>query len=125
MRRSIAARSASAAVREIFQHPDPRVTVLKLDVTSASQIQQAAREVNALDVLINNAGVALYDDLSNPDALEQQVAVNHYGPFQMIRAFLTQLRQSKGTIVNNVRWSPWLPYPSCRAIQSPRRPRSA
>jgi NAD(P)-dependent dehydrogenase (short-subunit alcohol dehydrogenase family) len=96
------AKRVYAAVRGTFQHAGPRVTILKLDVTSESQIQQAAREVDALDVLINNAGVALYDDLSNPDALAQQMAVNLYGPFQMIRAFLPQLRHSKGAIVNNV-----------------------
>jgi NAD(P)-dependent dehydrogenase (short-subunit alcohol dehydrogenase family) len=96
------AKRVYAAVRGTYQHADPRVTILKLDVTSASQIQQAAREVGVLDVLINNAGVALYDDLSNADALAQQMAVNLYGPFHMIRAFLPQLRHSRGAIVNNV-----------------------
>lgn len=91
-----------AAVREIYQHANPRVTVLKLDVTSALQIQQTARVVTALDVLINNAGVARYDDLSSSSSLEQQLAVNLYGPFHLIRAFLTHLRKSKGAIVNNV-----------------------
>jgi len=90
-----------AAVRGDFQHPDNRVTTLKLDVTDASQIQQAAAKVGALDVLINNAGIALYDDLSNPDALEQQLAVNLFGPLNVTRAFLPQLKQSKGAIVNN------------------------
>jgi NAD(P)-dependent dehydrogenase (short-subunit alcohol dehydrogenase family) len=91
-----------AAVRGDFQHPDKRVTTLKLDVTDASQIQQAAAKVGALDILINNAGIALYDDLSNPDALEQQLAVNLFGPLNVTRAFLPQLKQSKGAIVNNV-----------------------
>jgi len=34
-------------------------------VTNAAQIQEAARNVGSLDVLIDNAGVALYDDLSD------------------------------------------------------------
>jgi len=34
------------------------VTPLTLDVTSASQIQRAAAEVDSLDVLINNAGIS-------------------------------------------------------------------
>jgi NAD(P)-dependent dehydrogenase (short-subunit alcohol dehydrogenase family) len=91
-----------AAVRGDFQHPDKRVTTLKLDVTDASQIQQAEAKVGALDILINNAGIALYDDLSNPDALEQQLAVNLFGQLNVTRAFLPQLKQSKGAIVNNV-----------------------
>jgi len=44
-------------------------------VTSVSQIQRAVDEVDTLDVLINNAGVAIYDDLSNIDVIEQHLAL--------------------------------------------------
>ncbi len=91
-----------AGVRSELVHADVRVTPLRLDVTSAAQIQQAAAQVEALDVLINNAGIALYDDLSQPDALEQQLAVNLFGPLNVTRAFLPHLRRSKGAILNNV-----------------------
>jgi NAD(P)-dependent dehydrogenase (short-subunit alcohol dehydrogenase family) len=49
------AKRVYAAVRGDLQHPDERVTTLKLDVTNVSQIKQAAGKVAALDVLINNA----------------------------------------------------------------------
>jgi len=45
-----------------------------LDVTSVSQIQEAVDRVDTLDVLINNAGIALYDDLSNREVIEQHLA---------------------------------------------------
>lgn len=61
-----------------LQIADPRVTPLKLDVTSASEIEQAVTEVDGLDVLINNAGVAIYDDLSSVDAIEQHMNVNFH-----------------------------------------------
>ena len=64
------------------------MTPLALDVTDRSQIQRAAEEVGALDVLINNAGVALYDDLIASDAIEQHLAVNLLGPLNRTRAFL-------------------------------------
>jgi NAD(P)-dependent dehydrogenase (short-subunit alcohol dehydrogenase family) len=95
------AKRVYAAVRGDFQHADKRATSLKLDVTSASQIQQAAAEVGALDVLINNAGIVLYDDLTSTDALEQQLAVNLFGPLKVTHAFLPQLKKSRGAIVNN------------------------
>lgn len=105
------AKRVYAAVRSDLQHPDKRVTTLKLDVTNVSQIKQAAGKVDALDVLVNNAGIALYDDLSKAAVLEQQLAVNLFGPFNMIQAFLPLLKHSKGAIVNNVSLAALAPLP--------------
>src|SRR5205807_8296753 len=58
------AKRVYAGTRGALQNTDERVTPLTLDVTSVSQIQQAVDDVETLDVLINNAGIALYDDLS-------------------------------------------------------------
>jgi NAD(P)-dependent dehydrogenase (short-subunit alcohol dehydrogenase family) len=52
-----------AGTRQPLSHPDPRVTPLTLDVTSAAQIRAAAGAVESLDVLINNAGI--FDGLQN------------------------------------------------------------
>jgi NAD(P)-dependent dehydrogenase (short-subunit alcohol dehydrogenase family) len=81
---------------------DERVTPLTLDVTNVEQIQSAVDKVDTLDVLINNAGIALYDDLSNSDAIEQSLAVNFFGPLNLTRAFLPLLSRSNGAIVNNL-----------------------
>lgn len=96
------AKKVYAGTRSALQHADKRVTPLTLDVTSASQIQRAAAEIDALDVLINNAGVAIYDDLSNLEVIEQHLAVNFLGMFKVTHALLPLLRRSKGAIVNNL-----------------------
>lgn len=96
------AKRVYAGTRSGLLHDDPRVIPLALDVTNAAQIERAVGQVGSLDVLINNAGIALYDDLSKLDALEQQLAVNLFGPFNLTRAFLPLLRQAKGAIVNNM-----------------------
>jgi NAD(P)-dependent dehydrogenase (short-subunit alcohol dehydrogenase family) len=96
------AKRVYAGTRQPMVHSDGRVTPLTLDVTSVSQIQRAVEEVDSLDVLINNAGVAIYDDLSNLDVIEQHLAVNFLGPLKVTRAFLPLLRRSKGAIVNNL-----------------------
>ncbi len=59
------AKKVYAGMRSPVQHPDNRVTPLTLDVTNGSQIQRAAEAVDTLDVLVNNAGIAIYDDLSS------------------------------------------------------------
>lgn len=91
-----------AGTRNAFDFGDRRVTRIALDVTNVAQIQSAAGEMDTLDVLINNAGIALYDDLSKPEVIEQQLAVNLFGPLNVIRAFLPLLKHSKGAIVNNI-----------------------
>src|ERR1700693_3793981 len=70
------AKRVYAGTRGALENLGERVTPLTLDVTSASQIQRAAGEIDSLDVLINNAGIAMYDDLSDPGVIEQHLAVN-------------------------------------------------
>src|SRR5215469_7935605 len=77
-----------AASRVPLQIADQRVTALTLDVTNPSQIQRAVDEVGDLDVLINNAGIAVYDDLTNSDMVEQHLAVNLLGPLKVTNAFV-------------------------------------
>jgi len=91
-----------AGTRGALEIADERVTPLTLDVTSISQIQRAADEIDSLDVLINNAGIAIYDDLSNLELVEQHLAVNFLGPLKVTNAFLTLLKRSKGAIINNL-----------------------
>ncbi len=89
-----------AGTRQPLAHSDGRVTPLTLDVTNAAQIQGAVESVESLDILINNAGVALYDDLSDRAALERHLAVNLFGTYGVTQAFLPLLIRSKGAIVN-------------------------
>jgi NAD(P)-dependent dehydrogenase (short-subunit alcohol dehydrogenase family) len=100
-----------AGTRQPLTHPDPRVTPLTLDVTSTDQITAAAEQVETLDILINNAGLALYDDLTDRAALERSLEVNLFGPYGMIQAFLPQLTRSGGAIVNNVSLMALAPLP--------------
>jgi NAD(P)-dependent dehydrogenase (short-subunit alcohol dehydrogenase family) len=89
-----------AGARRPLAHSDGRVTPLILDVTEAAQIQTAVESVESLDVLINNAGVDLYSDLSDRTVLERHLAVNLFGTYGVTMAFLPLLTRSRGTIVN-------------------------
>jgi len=96
------AKRVYAGTRRPLAHSDARVTPLILDVTNAAHINGAVERVESLDVLINNAGIALYDDLSNLDAIGQHLAVNLFGMLNVTRAFLPLLKRSKGAIINNL-----------------------
>jgi NAD(P)-dependent dehydrogenase (short-subunit alcohol dehydrogenase family) len=94
------AKRVYAGMRQPLAHLDGRVTPLTLDVTRAPQIQGAVERVDSLDILINNAGLALSDDLSDRAMLERHLAVNLFGPYSMTQAFLPLLTRSRGAIVN-------------------------
>ena len=100
-----------AGTRQPLAHPDGRVTPLILDVTNAAQIQAAAARVGSLDLLINNAGLALYDDLTDRRTLEQHLAVNLFGTHAVTQAFLPVLTASRGAVVNNVSLMALAPLP--------------
>ena len=94
------AKKVYAGTRGSLQVADERVTPIALDVTSDSEIQRATDRVDTLDVLINNAGVSLQDDLSNPSMIQQHLAVNCFALVNVTRAFLPLLTQSQGAVVN-------------------------
>lgn len=91
-----------AASRQPLSYADPRVTPVILDVTDAGQIQRAVEQVDSLDILINNAGVSVPDDLSDRSAFEQHLAVNLYGTLDVTQAFLPSLTRCHGAVVNVV-----------------------
>lgn len=94
------AKRVYAGARQPVVHADRRVTPLKLDITSAAQVQEAAGDIGALDVLINNAGLAMQSGLSDRAALERLLAVNLFGTYDVTEAFLPVLARSRGAIVN-------------------------
>lgn len=78
-----------------------------LDVTDPAACVALAQQVNAevgtIDTLVNNAGVIIREGIDSPRAQEnihKVFDVNLFGVFNVIQAFLPQLRQSRGCIVN-------------------------
>jgi NAD(P)-dependent dehydrogenase (short-subunit alcohol dehydrogenase family) len=96
------AKRVYAGTRVPVVHADKRVTPLTLDVTDAEQIRRAVDAVGSLTILVNNAGVALYDDLTDPSVIQQQLDVNLFGPLNVSHAFLPLLARSEGAVVNNL-----------------------
>jgi len=105
------ARRVYAGTRGAIDIADDRVVPVQLDVTNEGQIEQAARAVSSLDVLINNSGIAPHDDLSDPAVIEQALAVNFFGMYKVSRAFLPLLKRAKGALVNNLSLMALAPLP--------------
>lgn len=94
------ARKVYAGTRSTLWSEDPRLSPLKLDVTNATDIERVAALVDELDVLVNNAGIAAFDDLADPELIERHFAVNVFGTLKLTQALAPQLAGSKGAVVN-------------------------
>lgn len=111
------ARRVYAGTRRPLNHPDGRVTPLQLDITDAAQIEAAVKTVGELDMLVNNAGLAIYSELADRSALEQQLAVNVLGPYAVTHAFQDLLiaAGAGGTVVNVLSLAAIAPVPTAAA----------
>ncbi len=84
---------------------DTRIQPLQLDITDPASIAAAAAKAADVDVLINNAGTATFNDfLTSPlDSIASDLDTNYYGTLNVIRAFApTFVAKGKGTIANVV-----------------------
>jgi NAD(P)-dependent dehydrogenase (short-subunit alcohol dehydrogenase family) len=78
-----------------------------LDVADPASIEDLAGEVERrsgpASIVVNNAGIFLRSPVDAPTAADdwnRVMAVNAHGPFHVVRAFLGQLRQTRGSVVN-------------------------
>lgn len=95
------AKRGQAAVADIGERARPLV----LDVTDAGSISAAAHAVDALDVLVNNAGIG--DDLrsapeTGADTFRRIFETNVFGVVAVTNAFLPVLRRSAHPRIVNI-----------------------
>src|SRR5690349_22704832 len=80
----------------------PRVTPVQLDVTIADDIEELVH-LGAIDILINNAGVAGFGNPLTMDfaAIQEEIAVNYFGVLRVTRAIAPgMIAKHDGVIVN-------------------------
>jgi len=94
-----------ALVKALCAVAPDKLTAIKLDVTQAIDIEQAAQRCNDVNLLVNNAGVFNRQSLMNaPDleAMRNEMEVNYIAPVALTRAFLPCLENAESAAVINV-----------------------
>jgi protochlorophyllide reductase len=76
--------------------------VLELDLADLGSVRTAAAKVEALDVLINNAGIMAVPYGKTADGFERQFGTNHLGHAALTWLLLPTLRQRPGARVVTV-----------------------
>jgi NAD(P)-dependent dehydrogenase (short-subunit alcohol dehydrogenase family) len=105
-----------AGARDPSTVTQPGVVPVKLDVTSLDDVTKAATQLSDVDIVINNAGIALMgtnllEDGGEKD-LRAQLDTNVWGILNVSRAFAPVLRANGGgALVNMLSVLSWLSRP--------------
>jgi hypothetical protein len=96
-----------AETASLIEAAGGRARAQVLDVTDAAACQalatQLAADGEAVDLLVNNAGILIREGSDSPNAaanFERVMRVNVQGTFNVTQAFLAQLKAARGHIVN-------------------------
>src|SRR5258708_30128840 len=78
---------------------DERVVSLQLDVTDVDQIRAAGEAASDVELVFNNAGVALARGIADSTVLDQarrEMEVNYFGPLQLLQRLAPTLARNGG-----------------------------
>jgi NAD(P)-dependent dehydrogenase (short-subunit alcohol dehydrogenase family) len=103
-----------AAVRDVTTVTDPRVVPIQLDVTDPDRVAVVARELDDVQVVVNNAGI-LHVNLplrASIDTARAELETNYLSLVSMTRAFAPVLeRNGGGAFVNVLSAFSWVAIP--------------
>jgi len=84
---------------------DERLVSLRLDVTDADQIRAAGEAASDVELVFNNAGVAIAGGIADSTVLDQarrEMEVNYFGPLQLLQRMAPSLARNGGGAVVNI-----------------------
>lgn len=90
-------RGAQAVAQIRGEVPEPRLDLVQLDLANLASIRECVANLRLprIDVLINNAGVALVPFARTADGFESQFGINHLGTFALTGLLLPKLLASE------------------------------
>ncbi|WP_030159356.1 SDR family oxidoreductase [Glycomyces sp. NRRL B-16210] len=93
-----------AAARNPEQIDLPGVEPIRLDITDPDSVAAAAKAAPDVTVLINNAGIATFQNLvtGDADAARTEMETNFFGTLNMVRAFAPALAANGGGAILNI-----------------------
>jgi NAD(P)-dependent dehydrogenase (short-subunit alcohol dehydrogenase family) len=108
------ARKVYAAVRDVATVTDPRLVPIQLDVTDPDRVAAVARELDDVQLVVNNAGVL---NVSIPlsaslDTARVELETNYLSLVSMTQAFAPVLeRNGGGAFINVLSFLSWVATP--------------
>jgi NAD(P)-dependent dehydrogenase (short-subunit alcohol dehydrogenase family) len=98
------------------------VEVRRLDLQDLASVRQFADGVDAVDVLVNNAGIMAVPHAVTADGFESQIGTNHLGHFALTNLLLPKITDRVVTVSSLMHW---IGHISLRDLNWTSRPYSA
>ncbi|XP_059474760.1 retinol dehydrogenase 11-like [Neocloeon triangulifer] len=99
-------RGSSARMEIIESTGNKNVEVLKLDLGSLASVRDFVKELKSretrLDVLVNNAAATGLENKLSRDGMQQEMQINHFGPFLLTVLLIDVLKKSSPSRVVTV-----------------------
>ncbi|MCA9492106.1 MAG: SDR family NAD(P)-dependent oxidoreductase [Myxococcales bacterium] len=98
---------ADVAARAILaEHPDAHLDVVELDLADLDSVrafpERLPQDIDAIDVLVNNAGIMAIPRASTAQGHEMQLGTNHLGHFALTAVLARRLFRKEGSRVVTV-----------------------
>ena len=104
---------SDAELQELIRDDDATLALIPLDVGDTDSVGRAARRVaertDALDIVINNAGIHLKNSQPSLEQLDfadqhlqQTMEVNTFGPLRVVQQFLSLLEKGEQKLIINI-----------------------
>lgn len=93
------------SLKHLVEQGGGRVVPVGVDVTNPVQIEAAAKAHTDVSLLINNAGIAVFEGIIDADGIEgarAEMEVNYFGVLNMVRAFSPVLAANGGGVIVNL-----------------------
>lgn len=90
---------------DLVERYGDRVAALELDVTDAERVDDVVAQIEDLQILVNNAGIALAQDLMADSIVDQarlEMEVNYFAPLRLLQRLHGSLAAGEGGAVVNL-----------------------
>lgn len=94
--------AGSRTPKKIKSHPN--IIALKLDITDPKSVKEAVKDIDKIDILINNAGYGLVSTVEemNEEQMLMQYNVNVFGLLRVTKAVIPIMRKEKSGLIINI-----------------------
>ncbi|MDV7340709.1 SDR family oxidoreductase [Terasakiella sp. A23] len=92
-------------LKDLVEEADGKVIAVQLDVTNEDNINQIAKDLTDVELLINNAGIAGFTGLlaaNDISSARAEMETNYFGVLNMVRAFAPTLKNNGGGAIVNL-----------------------